>query len=431
MAYIENSGFETYSERIFSAYHYYSLSKKLSNTYRINIQMQAPIDGDILKKAVHSTMQRYPYLLLKRKNTFRETLLVYNPEPIVVRPGTKPVRLGSDESNGHLLAFTYKDDTIYLCGFHGLLDGNGLYPVIKTLLYYYCKEAFDQNLPADNATRLIGDTISKEEYTDPFPAKAPKDCKALVKRPLFQKAFHLKDDKRVHSGKKTTTRISVDEKTLMQFCRINDGSPAVLISVVLSRAIAKLNPDAKHPIIAGIALNLRPAFHAPLAHHSLTDILPLEFTKKLQSLSFDMQNTAFRSQVFLKSDADTVCKNLEFAGKTFSVMQKIPSRALKRFVFGLSVPSQYGANTFMLSYTGKANFGEAEQYMKSMHVDMDSPDIGIVVEISALRGKFFIDLMTDFPEDLYLNAFCRELDDLGIVYEKEDSKPLVNPLCTY
>ncbi len=431
MAYIEHSGFESYSERIFSAYHYYSLSKKLSNTYRVHIQMKAPVDGDILKRAVHSTMQRYPYLLLKRVNTFRETLLVYNPEPIVVRPGADPVRLGSEESNGHLLAFTYKDDVVYLCGFHGLLDGNGAFPVIKTLLYYYCKEAFDQNLPADAGTRLIGDEILKEEYTDPFPSKAFKDQKSLVRRPLFQKAFHLKDDKRVHPGQKTCTCVTIDEKTLMQFCRINDGSPAVLISVVLSRAIAKLNPDAKHPIIAGIALNLRPAFHAPLAHHSLTDILPLEFTKKLQSLSFDMQNTAFRSQVFLKSDGDTVCKNLEFAGKTFSIMQKIPCLALKRLVFGLSVPSQYGANTFMLSYTGKASFGETQQYIKGMHIDMDSPNIGMAVEISALSGKFFIDIMTDFPEDLYLNAFCRELEELGIAYERGESKPLVNPLCTY
>ena len=429
-SYIENSGFEDYSERIFSAYHYYSLGPKLNNTYRVVLQLEAEVDGAILTDAVRSTMQRYPYLLVKRENTFRETKLCYNPAPVVVRQGDLPIDLGCAASNGHMLAFTYEGDKIYLNGFHGLLDGAGVYLVIKTLLYYYCKAAFDPTLSTEGV-RVVGDPIPPEEYTDPFPRKIPKGCRALSKRPLFQSAFHIKDDRRVHTGEKFRCRIKIDESELMKFCRVNDGSPAVLVSVVLSRAIARLNPDAKRPILAGIALNLRPAFDAPLAHHSLTDILSLEFTKKLQSHSFEMQNTAFRSQVFLKSDRETVLKNLAFAGKTFVIMQAVPSLALKRLVFGTAVPSQYCANTFMLSYVGKADYGAAQKYVRALRIDLDTPDIGIAVEISAIRGQFFIDFMVDFPEDIYIKAFCDELESLGIACECGEMKPLLTPKCTY
>lgn len=429
-AYIENTGFENYREHIYSAYHYYSLVKKLHNTYRIRLKLESLINGTILEHAVQNTMRRYPYLLLCRKNTFKETLLEYNPLPVVVKHTAEPIALGCEESNHHLLAFSYDKDILYINGFHGLLDGAGIYPVITTLLYYYCKEAYDPNLSAEGV-RVIGDTIEKEEYTDPFPKKVPKEWKSLCPRPLFSRTFHIKNDKRVHANQKMCTSISISEKELMNFCRTNDGSPAVLISVVLCRAIAALNPNVKLPIVAGIALNLRPAFNAPKAHHSLTDILPLEFSKRLQTYSFDTQNTAFRSQILLKADPQTVCKNLAFASKTFSIMQKVPCLALKRLVYGLSVPSQFAANTFMLSYTGKANFGEAQKYIKGMHVDMDSPDIGISVEMSALHGEFFIDFMVDFPENLYLDAFCEELDNLGIPYARGETIPLKNPKCRY
>lgn len=430
MSYIENSGFENYSARIFSAFYYYSLTRKLNNTYRLVVQLKSPIDEAVLKDAVHSTMTRYPYLLLKRKNTWKETILVYNPEPVVVKESNEPMRLGHADSNEHLIGFTYYQNNIYINGFHGLLDGVGLSHVVKTLLYYYCKGAFDPNLSSDGV-RIIGDPIPPEEYVDPFPRSIPKEYRSLFKRPLFQKAFHVKEDKRVTIGEKYRCRVKVNESEFMKFCRVNDGSPAVLFSIVLARAITKLNPNAKKPVIAGIGLNLRPAFNAPLTHISLTDMIPLEFSKKIQEKSFETQNTVFRSQILLKSDKETVVKNLAFASKTFSIMQKVPSLALKRFVFGLSVPSQYRANTFLLSYAGKANYGAAQQYVGSTRIDLDSPEIGIAVELSAISNSFYLDFMTDFPEELYIDAFCEELEQLGIAYERNEMKPLLTPKCTY
>ena len=428
--YIENTGFEDYTERIFSAFYYYSLGKKLSNTFRVSLQLIAPIDEALLERAVKNTMQRYPYLLVRRKNTFRETLLVYNPEPVVVKHGSEPIELGCDASNGHMIAFSYEGDTVYIHVFHGLLDGTGVSFIIKTFLYYYCREAFDPDISAEGI-RVIGDSIPPEEYTDPFPRSVPKEYKSLSKRPLFSKAFHLKNDPRVHTGEKRCWAITVDETELMRFCRTNDGSPAILVSVVLSRAIAALNPDEKKPIVAGIAFNLRPAFHAPLAHHSLTDMLPLEFSEKLKKHSFEMQNTVFRSRVMLKSDAETAVRNLKFASQLFGLMQKVPSLAVKRFLFGLAVPAQYGANTFMVSYVGKIDLGAVQQYVVSRHSDLDSTGVGIAIEMNAYGGKFHIDFMADFPEDLYVKAFCNELETLGIGYKCGEARPLFTPKCRY
>lgn len=427
----ENAGSEAYGGRIFSAFHYYSLTRGLNHTYRLLIGLKQAVDGAILKDAVQMTMRRYPYLLVRRKNTPFETVLIPNPAEVVVKKSDAPIRVGSDESNGHLIAFSYEGNTVYLNVFHGLMDGRGCGNLVKTLLYYYCSSAYDPALSRDGV-RVVGDTIAPEEYTDPFPRKVPKDCRAFVKKPLTSRTFHIRDDRRVHTGfPKYRCTIKINENELVKFCRMNDGSPAALMSVVMCRAVARLNPARKKPIRAGVVLDLRPAFRAPAAHHSLNDIIPIDFTEKIEHADFELQNTAFRSQIFVKSDSETVLKNMDLTCRLLRLAQHLPSLALKRLMLGSIVPRRYSENTFMLSYVGKADYGAAQPYVEFVRVDVDTPQTGIVVEISAINGLFYIDTIFDFPEELYLRAFCEELDSLGIGYERGDLQPLVVPKCTY
>lgn len=168
-----------------------------------------------------------------------------------------------------------------------------------------------------------------------------------------------------------------------------------------------------------------------MSHHSLTDILSLKFSDRLKEKNLELQNTAFRSMIMLKSDNETLVKNLAFAGKTFSIINKIPCKAIKRFLFTLVVTQQYETNTFLTSYIGKADFSGCTKYVKSMRCDLDTPRTGIVMEICAINDSFYVDVIMDSSNPKYLDAFCDELTKQRIHHWCGKITPLKTPKCRY
>ena len=74
-----------------------------------------------------------------------------------------------------------------------------------------------------------------------------------------------------------------------------------------------------------------------------------------------------------------------------------------------------------MSYVGKANFGEAEKYVKEFHA-WNATIMDITLQISAVNGKFTLDFMQKFSSPVYLKAFLQELADNGIAYELQDKQ---------
>ena len=73
----------------------------------------------------------------------------------------------------------------------------------------------------------------------------------------------------------------------------------------------------------------------------------------------------------------------------------------------------------VISYVGKANFGDAEKYITDFRTATDCPP-PILVEISAVNGKFYLDFIQNFKDERYLNAFKKELEELKIKCEVND-----------
>ena len=171
----------------------------------MTLKMRDPVDGDLLRKAVESTSQRYPYYQVKlgiRKDTEGTEYFVYedNSDPWVVNEGEKPVRLIDPESNNHLLAFCFWDKYIALDFFHCLTDGTGAYNILRTLLYEYSRRRYDATLSRERISlpkgvhveriltpegmsmaniRVAGDTISSKEWEDPAAQAKPDQLHPL------------------------------------------------------------------------------------------------------------------------------------------------------------------------------------------------------------------------------------------------------------
>jgi len=49
---------------------------------------------------------------------------------------------------------------------------------------------------------------------------------------------------------------------------------------------------------------------------------------------------------------------------------------------------------------------------------------GLTVEISAVNGRFTLDFLQTFSNPIFVNAFLKELEENGIVYDLQDVNEL-------
>ena len=73
----------------------------------------------------------------------------------------------------------------------------------------------------------------------------------------------------------------------------------------------------------------------------------------------------------------------------------------------------------VVSYVGKANFGDSEKYITSFKTETDTPS-PILIEVAAVNGKFYLDFIQNFKDERYFNAFKKELEKLNIKCEVRD-----------
>ena len=87
----------------------------------------------------------------------------------------------------------------------------------------------------------------------------------------------------------------------------------------------------------------------------------------------------------------------------------------------------YQTMTAVISYVGKAGFGDAEKYIRDFRTWTRCPDRGIIIEISAVNGRFIFDIIQPFSDPVYVNGFLQELKDNGVAYEIQDVMKLTLP----
>ena len=399
----------------------YVTSKERPNMISIRIRMRDLIDPNILRHAVDMTMQRYPYFCVELQKRDKEFYFVENHRSVIVSDSLDGVELNSAASNYHMISFAWQDNWIVLNVFHGMTDGTGAYEVVRTLLYYYCSERYNVRLKEDGI-RLVGDEISMEEWLDPVAGRTdlPMSPRTEMTNALnLVNSAGLEDDNR-----QTVYSIAIAESEFMKFNIDNDGSPGTMVSLLLSRAIAKLYPDSKDIIRIALCVNQRKALHTPLAHQSLVGGAFLEYKDKLRDWPIERQATAYRGMVFAQTQEEHVLTGVSsFAG----IIRMILSKESDQERLGIAGYINNLAGrvvTATVSYVGKADFKEAENYIRDFRLWTSSASSGLIIEISAVNGRFTLDFLQTFSDPIFVNAFLQELDANGIVYDLQDVQPL-------
>lgn len=402
----------------------YATSKKRPNEIRIRIRMRDLIDPDVLRRAVDTTMERYPYFCVELQKKDGRYIFAENRRPVVITHSLHGVDLNSPESNYHMIAFCWQDNWIILDVFHGMTDGTGAYEIVRTLLYYYCSGRYNVTLN-DSGIRLAGDEISQEEWIDPVAGRTdlPTPPRAELSDALSLTASAGLDK----DGRHTVYSIAISESEFMRFNLDNDGSPGTMVSLLLSRAIAKLFPAAENVIRIALCVNQRKALHAPLAHQSLVGGVMLEYKDKLRDWPLDRQATAYRGMVFAQSQEEVVLGGLASSSGIGRMILSKDSDQERIGVAGYIEKLASRIVTATVSYVGKANYREAERYIRDFRLWTSPASNDLLIEISAVNGRFTLEFIQRFSSPVYVNAFLKELEENGIQYDLQDVHELELP----
>ena len=400
----------------------YVTSKDSPNEIRIRIRMRDLIDPGILRSAVDTTMGRYPYFCVELQKKDGQYVFSENRRPVVITNSLHGVELNSEASNYHMISFSWQDNWIVLDVFHGMTDGAGAYEVVRTLLYYYCSERYGVLLQAEGI-RLLGDDIPEQEWADPVANRT--DLPQPQRGEQMSDALNLIASAGLEQDRRHTVySIAISESEFMKFNLDNDGSPGTMVSLLLSRAIARLFPDAKDVIRITLCVNQRKALHAPLAHQSLVGGAFLEYKDKMRDWPLSKQATVYRGMVFAQTAEDKVLAGVAsqqgIAGLLLSKESDQERLGVASYINALAAR----VVTVTVSYVGKANFKEAEQYIRDFRLWTSSAADGLTVEISAVNGRFTLDFLQTFSSPVFVNAFLRELEENGIVYDLQDVNEL-------
>ena len=404
---------------LFSEYRsMYSSAREHPTVIRIRIRMRDLVDPDCMRDAVDTTMKRYPYFCVELK-VGENNLWEYadNDRPVVITHSLSGVELNSEASNYHLISFSYQDNWIIMDVSHALTDGTGAYEVVRTFLYYYCSQRYHAAISPDGV-RLAGDVIAQEEWDDPMekatdlPTPPRPELPAAI-NPVID--AHQKGD-----FERTVYSVAIDEKEFMRFNIQNDGSPATMIALLFSRAMARLYPDRKDVIRVALALNQRGGLGTPKAHQSLVGGVFLEYKDAIKDWTIERQATAYRGMVFVQTMKKNVLAGVaSMKGVNQMLMSKTSDQERLAIVDAMGEVTDR-LITATVSYIGKAGFKESEDYIRDFRLWTSAAGNTLLIEVSAVGGRFTIDFLQSFSSPLYVNAFLAELEDNGVKYDLQD-----------
>ncbi len=390
----------------------YGANEDFFSTFRLAIRMKSTVDYDLLSRSVEKAMVRYPYFCVCPKREGENLVLRYNKSPLPVFPDDRAVTLGSNESRGHLISFGCKDNTIFIDASHYLTDGMGVDPLLKSLLYIYASERYGvEGLVADRI-RMPDSLVSDAEHVYPFPDKVIAAEELDIFPELPEEAYGLDPDAFDKEGL-YAYHLHIPQKAMMAKASSSDGSPVSFLSVLLYRALHRLDHNIDKPVVVHVQHQYRPALQAPMSHHSLVDYIPVIFSPRLSKWGVEKQNTVVRGQVILKGGKDA---DLAAVNRLIEAFPNDAPFADKKKAMARYAEDSIRGKTFGISYVGKMDWCGLERYVDDLHAYIGEKQTKnmLLIEVMTIGEDFSLTFMQSGRGEKYLNAFIEELRALDI-----------------
>ncbi len=400
----------------------YAAGPELVNTIRMELEMTEPVDPQALSGALACAAARFPYFAVTPVRRGSEYLLAPNARPFVVSPRGGTVTLGAPESNGHLFAFAYDGCRLYMDTTHFLTDGNGLFPFLKSILYYYLRALHPDTAFDTAGIALAGSAVPEDEADDdPYPA-APLPTAPLgdpFERPAA--LFRLPDQPEGYENACgwTSFRFRVRQKDMMAYVSGVDGSPASFVAALLYLAVSDCHPENHLPLVCGMQHQFRQALGRPRSHMCHVNVIPMVYPDTLRGRDIERLNTISRGALILRADPanDVLTVNAHVRNEALIRGMPLPE---KRAFMRRALLDGIGENTYEVSYTGRVAWCGLDRYVRSVVPYFDlTLSGGLSAEIFSVNDVFCVNLMQRSRDPRYAARFAARLRASGIDCEAD------------
>lgn len=389
------------------------------NTMGAVVTLKEAVDGDILQEVVEELRERFPYFYVRTKPTENDLIPIPNPLPMTVRNTWEPIKLRSEEANYHLAAFKYMGNRLALEMSHSISDGAGFLPYIKSVLFLYLSRKTGQNFDP-SGFRLPGSVIPKSEIGDPFSTLDIDNAEP----PLYQKET-LQDFYRMNQDQEKTDRLfclMLPEKEVMQYCKENDGSPNVIISVLLARAIRRVDPESEKTVSICVAIDHKALLGNHENYRMFAGTVDLDFPQNRDLSDIMKSCTIARGQVMLQAQSENSLWAMKQRKLRYAKFEQIPLQMKTDIIAKASGNPRW---TAAVSYANSRSFGVLDPYIEELYILSEPGVMDMGIEVTCINHKFFLAMSQNFSSDKYFEAFLEELSAAGIPYEirhKEEAK---------
>ena len=397
----------------------YGITPVSTNVVKYTVKFMDDVDGDVLRRAVDKSFERFPYMKVSVVKTDKGFIFRENDNPISVEHGSKSPVLNSEETNRQQIAIRWDGQYLYFYNTHALMDGRGRWMLLKALLYNYCSERYSEQITMPDID-FLNEPVDPAENMDPYDSPIEPDFSFQLPQAAPQKALNIYKAGIAHQdGRYRRIIFKMNESKFMELCKSSDSTPNTGIAALFCRAVRKLHPDSELPPVGNVCVDLRAAIGKPKTHFSTITSVGLRFDRRMEGMSFSEQNTIFRGQLLLHTDPAVLRTTASGMQKLMSSVRDLPTFEDKlKSIEELSTVLGLGdSSTFTISYSGKSDYGDCNKHIRGFLSEPFVSTIPVLLEITAANGSFFISWIQCFPEDDYRREFCNQLEEVGAQYE--------------
>ncbi len=392
----------------------YGAHEDFLSSFKLVVTMRDEVDHALLLHAVSSAMKRYPYFSVFPQKCGDSIRLQFNEAPVPVFEDGRCVVLGTEECDGHLLAFGREGKRIILHASHYIADGMGIGPLLMSVLYLYISEKYGTEGLDGRRILMPDDPISDDEYAYPFPEEAVLEDDGETPGILPESVYSL--DRTAFDGQGLYAyHLRIPQIAMMDVANPTDGSPVSFLSVMLFRALCALDKGLDRSVVAHVQHQYRAAIKAPFNRHSLVSYIPVELSPAIKGRRVELQNTVIRGQIILGSEVED---DLRAIDRLVSVFPKnnCSSLAEKQLAMRQFIENSIRPKTFGISYVGKMNWCGMDRYVEDLHAyigEKHTPDM-LLMEVMTVGEYFSINFMQSGRGTRYVNAFMEQLGEFNI-----------------
>ena len=81
----------------------------------------------------------------------------------------------------------------------------------------------------------------------------------------------------------------------MRFTKSHDGTPGVLLSILVARAIERIRPHHEEPLVSNYVVNARPMLKANDSFHNCSNRVVFHYDDRIRQLPLDRQCTVYEA----------------------------------------------------------------------------------------------------------------------------------------